>query len=201
MRRYFDALINIIAVFLLGLAWTIWIPKLFSPDWPRAICSVPFYILLLVLFLLRKPTKEVDTNPIHFLIAMGGTFLPFAMRPDTPSDLLLFNLSWPLFFIGGTISVIALATLGRNFGVVAANRGIKTEGLYRFIRHPLYTGEAIWFLSLTLQNLSVYNMAVYVLQISCQILRMRAEEKLLAKEERYAAYMAQVRYRMLPGVF
>lgn len=200
-KSLLDALINTLAVILMLLAlyrsWNVFL----GGHWLSASGAIAFYMLLLILFLLRKPSKEAVTSPRHFLLAMGGTFLPLAMQFSDHPDPTLTLISVPVEIAGMAISLVALASLGRGFGVVAANREIKTEGLYRFVRHPLYTGEALWFLSLVLQNFSLLNLAVYIVQVGCQVMRMRDEEGLLRKDPVYEEYFGRVRYRMIPGIF
>jgi protein-S-isoprenylcysteine O-methyltransferase Ste14 len=200
-RSLVDAFINTLAVILIVLALNQSLKIFLAGHWLSASGSMAFYLLLLILFLLRKPSKEALTRPGHFLVAMGGTFLTLGIQFNPDPNPTLVGISLPFELAGAVFSVMALASLGRGFGVVAANREIKTHGLYQFIRHPLYTGEALWFFSLILQNLSPWNAILFLTQIGCQILRMRDEESLLRKDPVYAAYLEQVRYRMIPGLF
>ncbi|MDB5724736.1 MAG: isoprenylcysteine carboxyl methyltransferase, partial [Novosphingobium sp.] len=48
---------------------------------------------------------------------------------------------------------------------------------------------------------SPYNLAIYVIGWTAQILRLLAEERLLGQDPAYREYMAQVRWRLIPGVF
>jgi protein-S-isoprenylcysteine O-methyltransferase Ste14 len=47
----------------------------------------------------------------------------------------------------------------------------------------------------------MWNLGVYVVTWALLILRIFAEEKLLSQDPVYRDYAAQVRYRLLPGVF
>ena len=53
---------------------------------------------------------------------------------------------------GLLVAFLSLATLGRSFGIVAANRGVKTRGPYRFVRHPTYMGYLICYLGYVAEN-------------------------------------------------
>lgn len=170
-------------------------------QWINAGGAVIFYLLQFSLFVFRHPSRDVANQPSHFFFALSGTCLPLLMdlNPNTPE--LLMWAAFPLQIAGMILSIIAMGTLGRGFGIFAANRQVKTYGLYRHIRHPLYTGEAIWFLSMVLQNFTLFNMALYAVQTACQIKRMRDEEALLLADPVYATYYDQVRFRMVPGIF
>ena len=45
--------------------------------------------------------------------------------------------------IGLYVQISAKVILGRSFGLIAANRGIKVAGPYRIVRHPIYAGYTI----------------------------------------------------------
>jgi protein-S-isoprenylcysteine O-methyltransferase Ste14 len=161
-----------------------------------------FYTVLFTLLLIRKPTQQEHGSSAHTLIAVAGTFLPFALGKGTVSlpQWLLVG-SYGLEAVGMVGSIVAISVLGRGFGIFAANRVIKTHGLYRWVRHPLYAGEALWFLSIVIQHLSPWNVGLFAVQMACQVLRMRTEEALLGQDPTYAAYLTQVRYRLIPGIF
>ena len=161
-----------------------------------------FYAMVLVLFVIRRRTTDSSHSPLHWAFALSGTFLPFALiSVESEHSELLFWITLPLLLTGMAISIIALSTLGRSFGVIAANRSIKSSGLYALVRHPLYLGEAIWFFSIILQNLSWYNLLIFAVQISCQVRRIFDEEGLLRNDPMYQQYATAVQYRLIRHVF
>src|SRR5579872_5638486 len=86
----------------------------------------------------RPMPKESNFRLYDWIISIGGAFGPLLLRPVGE-----VNDSLPLLgaqLCGQLIYVSALFSLNKSFGVVAANRGIKTRGLYRLIRHPVYLG-------------------------------------------------------------
>ena len=103
--------------------------------------------------------------------------------------------------IGTVLATIAVASLGRSFGIVAANRGVRTTGFYRFVRHPLYGSYMVSYFGFLLGNLSLWNVALIVITILCQYARAVAEERILLQDPAYQAYASQVRYRFIPYVF
>ena len=76
------------------------------------------------------------------LTAVSTAYL--LLRPAEPVGPLNW-LGQALQLIGLGLSIAAIASLGRSFAVVAANRGIRTAGVYRFVRHPLMLGFLVAF--------------------------------------------------------
>ena len=107
-------------------------------------------------------------------------------------------LGFALITFGWVIHLTAKLTLRRSFGVVAANRGVKTSGIYALVRHPMYLGYFISHVGLVLAVPSVWNLFIYGVTWTCLIARIKAEERVLAKEAEYQAYKAKVRYRLIP---
>ena len=100
--------------------------------------------------------------------------------------------------IGLAIAVLATGALGRSIGLVAANRGIKSEGLYRFVRHPLYAGYVFCNLGYIASFPSPRNVVLVAVAIVAFYVRAVVEERFLAREPAYRAYMQRVRARFVP---
>lgn len=166
-----------------------------------ALGIILFYLLACFLFIVRCPSEKTSLSPKHWIFALAGTFLPLFLLPNEKTPAYLLWVGLPMQLLGMGLSIIALVCLGRSFGIIAARREVKTNGTYSLVRHPLYTGEAIWFLSIVIMNLSIYNVFLFCIQIGCQIQRMIEEENLLKQNKTYCAYLEQVRYRMIPKLF
>jgi protein-S-isoprenylcysteine O-methyltransferase Ste14 len=107
-----------------------------------------------------------------------------------------------LLMLGGVaLQITAKLFLRRSFGIVAANRGIKIGGPYRFIRHPMYAGYILSQVGFLLANPSAWNLAVYSFCWGCQLCRILAEERLLIRDEAYRGLVERVPYRLIPKVF
>ena len=102
---------------------------------------------------------------------------------------------------GFAIVLVALGALGRSFGIVAANRGVKTAGLYSLVRHPAYTGYLVSYLGYVGENGSLRNVVLLLLGTAAQLVRMSEEERMLSFDGAYRAYLARVRRRLLPYVY
>ena len=103
--------------------------------------------------------------------------------------------------IGLYVQISGKLILGRSFGLIAANRGIKMAGPYRFVRHPIYAGYTIIHVGFLLAFPSLWNVVLYSTELAIQIARLLREELLLNQDQNYRAYAARVRYRLIPMIF
>lgn len=106
-------------------------------------------------------------------------------------------LEW-LAIAGVAISIMAIFRLDRSFGIAPADRGLVSNGIYGFLRHPMYLGELLAIAAAALSSLSVWNMAILFVSIVTTVLRISWEEKIIGG---YSAYAQQVRWRLIPGVW
>jgi protein-S-isoprenylcysteine O-methyltransferase Ste14 len=94
-----------------------------------------------------------------------------------------------------------MLSLNRSFGLLPAHRGVKSDGLYRWVRHPLYSAYLLAQLGSLVNNLTAYNVVIVVAATVFQIIRVRQEERLLTEYADYRAYVEQTRWRLYPGVW
>jgi protein-S-isoprenylcysteine O-methyltransferase Ste14 len=167
---------------------------------PVGLGAVLLELVFAILFLLRRQPLLVSHKPIAWLAAPIGSFGMLAARPHyAPVGGELLPL---LLQLGGSAAAIfCLLQLGRSFGIVAANRGLRTQGPYRFVRHPIYACYLIVTVGYVLENPSPWNLAVACCVVGAQLLRIREEEACLIDDPAYVRYRAQVRYRLVPFVF
>jgi len=154
-----------------------------------------FVTLLAALFLLRYPPRRSGAA-WESLLGLVGTFLPvLVVRPAAG------GFPW----LGAPIQVFALAgmvaatlALGRSFGIAPADRGLRTSGPYRWVRHPLYAAELAFYMGFLVANPAWRNLAGLGLHTAIQIFRIHREELIL---EGYAAYARRVRFRLIPFIW
>jgi protein-S-isoprenylcysteine O-methyltransferase Ste14 len=157
--------------------------------------------IIVLLVVTRRRSREASSAWWDRLIAVAGTTAPLLQRPiDTPT-LIFSEVGSGIQLAATIITFIATLSLGRSFGIVAANRGVQTGGLYRFVRHPLYGSYAIGYIGFLLGNPSIINVLLIVVTFICQYLRAVAEERVLVRDPEYQAYMQRVRYRFIPFIF
>ena len=171
-------------------------------QWSAAnLLLLPSEGLVVVFLLIRRRTEQISLRWQDWLLALSATVAPMLVQPGVGRALV-----WPMFgagiLVAGTIiQVHAKLTLGRSFGCVPANRGLKSAGPYRFVRHPMYAGYLLGHLAFLLMNPIAWNFGVYAVCYALQIPRLLFEERLLAQDSRYREYQAAVKYRLIPGVF
>jgi protein-S-isoprenylcysteine O-methyltransferase Ste14 len=158
-------------------------------------------ILVVLLIVFRKRATVFTTRPGDWLLAILGASGPLLASPIASAALASTTVSTGLMLTGMFVQISAKISLWRSFGIVAANRGIKVEGPYRFIRHPMYAGYVITHVGFLLAFPSWQNAAVYTISLIIQVLRLLREERVLSQDPAYRAYASEVRYRLLPGVF
>jgi protein-S-isoprenylcysteine O-methyltransferase Ste14 len=193
----------VIAAFILFFcSWNIYrcVTNLMHGQW-MSLGLLFCYAVVLVLFMFQRPARESTQTFRHWLTAMSGTFLPLFFSPSSQSPKLVADLGIAVQFVGTWICLLSLISLGRSFGVIAARRIIKTDGMYKIVRHPIYASEVIMNLGVVMQNFSYLNIAVLVLQVLCQIRRIRDEEALLMNDEDYVQFTRRTTYRLIPGIF
>lgn len=79
---------------------------------------------------------------------------------------------------------------------------VATDGPYRFVRHPGYSGAILAFLGTPLLLGSWWAFIPTAIGISGYVLRTALEDKTLQLElEGYQAYTEQVPYRLIPWVW
>ena len=156
--------------------------------------------LAIAFILVRRRAVSSDFSPYAAAIAFLGTAAPLLVAASG-HPLIPLAVGAAAMTAGLLMSIAAKVVLNRSFGVTAANRGVKHEGPYRFLRHPMYAGYALTQVMFLLLNPCLRNLAIYAVSWSVQILRIRAEEKLLLQDPDYRAYAAKVRYRLAPGLF
>jgi protein-S-isoprenylcysteine O-methyltransferase Ste14 len=131
-------------------------------------------------------------------VAFGGTFTGVWFRPAGAHPAWGVAGGFGLLLAGLVICIVSLAALGRSFGFVAADRGVKTRGPYALVRHPVYASYLLIQSGYVMQAVSLRNIAVFAVATGCNLCRAVAEERLLSGSPAYHAYQGRVRWRMIP---
>jgi protein-S-isoprenylcysteine O-methyltransferase Ste14 len=156
--------------------------------------------LVVFFFVARRQAKAVSASPAVWALSVTGTVVPLLLRPAEAESSVLVGLGSGIQVAGAALIVTALLSLSRSFGIVPANRGIRSNGLYTFVRHPLYAAELLFFLGFALSNPSLTNFVLVAIEVGLQALRARAEERLLLADPVYEAYRERVRHQFVPGL-
>lgn len=111
-----------------------------------------------------------------------------------------------LVFAGLALRWAAVLSLGPAFTVQIAilrKHTLKTDGVYKYIRHPAYTGLMLYYLGL---GLAMQNWLCFVLLVTCPLVavlhRIRLEEAVLTAHfgETYKDYTSRTR-KLIPFIF
>ena len=154
-----------------------------------------------LVFLLRRPSKLTSRNIGDWIAAIGGTFITYLYTDQAkPISPLILPTAYIVMIITAFLSTICIINLGRSFGLVPANRGVKTELLYRIVRHPLYSLYTIYDIAVISLAFSPHNCCICILHALFSFLRAKREEKILIQDESYKEYVLKTRYMFLPGV-
>jgi protein-S-isoprenylcysteine O-methyltransferase Ste14 len=154
-----------------------------------------------VAFLIRRPERAVGQQPANWLVAFGGTFAGVLLRPYGAHPAWGVAAGFGLQLAGLGACIVALFALGRSFGFVAADRGVRTRGPYALVRHPVYASYVLIQSGYVIQAVSLRNIAVFAAATGCNIGRVLAEERLLSQSAAYRAYRQRVRWRMIPHLW
>lgn len=169
-------------------------------DWTRSFPIVVQVSVMVLMFLTRRPSRATSNNAVEWIVGVAGTLSPMLMRP-APAPGELAWIGQPLQALALALSTAALLSIGRSIAVVPANRGIKTGGAYRVVRHPVYAAYLFTFAGYLMCEPTVRNAVVGVVSLLLLGTRAIFEERFLMREPEYRAYAERVRWRMLPGVF
>ncbi len=163
---------------------------------------VIFYVLLVILYLIRTSAKSTTDSLTAKTVAVISTFLPFAIpfagKQSNEPGIILFASLVTMF--GMVISLYSIGTLGKSFGIIPQARPLVTSGPYRHVRHPAYVGELIAVFGIVLARFSLAAIVVFCLLAVMQVYRAVQEEKLLSSTfPEYESY-SQNRARFIPGI-
>ncbi|MEA3002195.1 MAG: hypothetical protein QOH81_983 [Sphingomonadales bacterium] len=166
----------------------------------------PYNLLIMVsegmtalCMVIRRP-GPMATTLYAWIIAMVGTWSPLLVMPGG-IQWLPVPVATAMMVAGLMCSISAKIFLRRSFGIVAANRGVQRDGPYRAVRHPIYFGYLITQAGYLSISYSGWNLLVYTACWLAMVLRIRAEEAVLAEDEAYRDYRRHVRYRLLPAIW
>jgi len=157
---------------------------------------------LTLLFLLRRPSELTSKKFVDWLVAIAGTFVTYlyvsrGTKPFFPS---LAPTAYVVMVAAAFLSAIAVVNLGRSFGIVPSNRGIKTKGFYAVVRHPIYSLYMLHDIGWNLNCFSAHNVCVFFLYCLLTYGRARCEERILRQDPAYQEYASKTRYMFLPGI-
>ena len=185
------------------ILWVLLARRVYTATNPLAPLIMIAETAIVIFVLARRPTEAISLRLGDWLLAITATFTPMLIQPvDTPAALhALIPLGIGLALVGNLVQIAAKLFLRRSFGIAPANRGIKTDGMYKLVRHPMYAGYLLVHIGILLLMPTALNFVIYTIGWWAQILRLLAEERLLSEDPSYRDFMTKTRWRLIPGIF
>jgi len=153
------------------------------------------------LILTRRFAKIISTHPLDWALSFMAVNASLLATPAAASSFIPLQVATALMFAGMIIQISAKIVLWRSYGLIPANRGIKTKGPYLFVRHPMYAGYTLTHVGFLLGFPSLHNFLLYLTVLSIEVARLMREELILNRDPLYRDYATRVHCRLMPGVF
>ena len=112
----------------------------------------------------------------------------------TPAPLV--GIGTVLQYVACVVEIVALWKLNRSFSQVPEANRLVTTGLYRYVRHPLYTAYFLGFGGFTLIVNQPLLWLAFALFVGLEVIRAKAEERVLL--DTFAEYE---QYKRRTGMF
>lgn len=157
--------------------------------------------IVVVLTVFRRAPVIVDRSIRARSLTTLAMIGPPLVAPAAMASLVGEALAVSVSAVGLLVIIAGKMSLGRSFGLMPANRGIVSSGLYRVVRHPIYLGYFITHVAFVVANPSIWNLVVLLASDVAQVARALCEEQVLSRDPAYRDYQARVRWRIVPGVF
>lgn len=186
---------------LIVVLWAFLVRRVYVSENPFAPLLLLAETAVLIFVLIRRPTNDISRDSGDWMLAVTATAAPLLVIPVANPSSQFALIGVALVLLGNVFQLSAKLFLRRSFGIAPANRGVKVEGPYRFVRHPMYAGYLAVNIGIMILMPSLFNLMVYAIAWSAQILRLKAEERLLSEDQAYREFKEKVRWRLVPGVF
>jgi protein-S-isoprenylcysteine O-methyltransferase Ste14 len=158
------------------------------------------YLLLALAYITRRPAAERARGAAETVLPLVGAVMPFAFLLP-PHDPERARIAMPVLAVGDGLSVAGYVILRRSFSILVEAREPVTAGPYRWIRHPVYTGQMIAMAGIVVFRFSWANAALWFLFVAVQVARANLEERKIARVFPAYAEYARKTWRFLPFVY
>ena len=158
-------------------------------------------LMAAVLFMVRRDPWTTTRAPLAWFATGIGSWGMLLARPAYHPAFGAEAVFFTLQLAGALAAACSLGVLGRSFGLVAANRGVRTGGPYGIVRHPLYASYFLADAGYVLENPSSWNGIVLACVLVFQLVRISAEEACLSTDDAYLSYCTRVPYRLVPRIW
>ena len=126
---------------------------------------------------------------------------PFLLRPVGAVGVVEESAVLAGSFVGLIFVIAGKLSLGRSLGLLPANRGIVSSGVYRLVRHPMYLGYLLIHIAFLLGHVSSWNVVVLAAADLALLACVGLEERTLSPDPAYRRYKEIVQWRLVPGIY
>ncbi len=158
-------------------------------------------MLVVILTVMRRSAAAVDRSMRARALTAVSMLGPSLLKPASVVALMPQIATVAISAAGLAIVIAGKVTLGRSFGLMPANRGVVSSGVYRLVRHPIYMGYLVTHAAYLAAMPSAWNVMALVAADIALLARAVCEEQTLARDPRYRDYQQTVRWRVCPGLF
>ena len=158
-------------------------------------------MLVVVLTVMRRSAAAVDRSMRARVLTTVSMLGPSFLKPASVMALMPQIATVGFSAVGLAVVIAGKVTLGRSFGLMPANRGIVSSGVYRLVRHPIYMGYLITHAAYIAAMPSAWNIVALVAADAALLARAVCEEQTLSRDPQYRKYQQLVRWRVCPGIF
>ena len=116
--------------------------------------------LVVVFTVFRRAPAAVDRSMRARVLTALSLLGPPLVRPSLIAPIAPEVVTVGVSALGLLVVIAGKMSLGRSFGLIPANRGIVSTGLYRLVRHPIYLGYLITHVAFVAANPTMWNVAL-----------------------------------------
>ena len=158
-------------------------------------------LLVVVLTVVRRHATSVDRRSWSRVVAGVSIVGPFLLRPVGAAGMVEESMVLAGSVVGLVFVIAGKLSLGRSLGLLPANRGVVSSGVYRLVRHPMYLGYLLIHSAFLLGHVSTWNVVVLVVADLGLLARVGLEERTLSADLAYQRYRETVPWRFVPEVY
>jgi protein-S-isoprenylcysteine O-methyltransferase Ste14 len=166
-------------------------------------------IIDFTLFHEKKNTRKEKKSIVETGTMTGFLLLYYVILSATKNQSMIEDIEISRFialfgallvFVGSVMNIIARFTLGANWAnqiKIYDNHRLVNDGLYRIVRHPLYSSIILMFFGASISYINFYSwLSVVFIFIPFMYYRAKQEEKLLSD-----VFPEYAEYRRKTGMF
>lgn len=161
------------------------------------------FVAIACMFLFRKPVVGEAKGFSETIVPLIGGVWPFLLIQTSrgPFGIQYQNEILIVMCLGTGFALLSYLYLNSSFTIMVEARELKSSGPYRYVLHPVYSGQIVTAIAVTAWRFSWINVAICVAFILIQNYRASLEEAKLASAFPEYAGFAQGKKRFFPYIY